>query len=336
MEPAELSAKVAERLRPVQSYSMRVVLNDKQTFSVKAMRPNLYRVESEQQLFLSDGRTSTMFMKERNEYMKSPAPVGGTRVPLADGFALFSPSPKSMPHYTGVVSTTLLGKEVYGLVDEPQDLPGLSTTSYFDKQTLTPLGALQKTSKTTTTFRYEDLNLNASLGTADFSWTPPAGAVDLATKKPRPSPFLKVGEAAPLGSLKTPDGRPMSLEEALRGKKALLVNFWFVNCGYCMAEMPHLQRLYDRLRAKGLEIVAVNDIDSAADVAEYLKKPKFSFPFAVDPDSKIAKAYRAAGSGYPVTFLVDGSGKIAYVKQGFDPNKGLGDIEEALKKLGLE
>ena len=38
---------------------------------------------------------------------------------------------------------------------------------------------------------------------------------------------LKPGTAAPTWTAKTPSGASLSLKQALQGKKALLVNFWF-------------------------------------------------------------------------------------------------------------
>jgi hypothetical protein len=36
-----------------------------------------------------------------------------------------------------------------------------------------------------------------------------------------------VGKPAPLFTLPAPDGRPVALQDAINGRKAVLVNFWF-------------------------------------------------------------------------------------------------------------
>jgi len=58
------------------------------------------------------------------------------------------------------------------------------------------------------------------------------------------------GQPAPPFQLPLFGGGKLSLE-ALRGKKAVLLNFCSERCGGCREEFPHLQRLYDKLKAKG-------------------------------------------------------------------------------------
>ncbi len=73
---------------------------------------------------------------------------------------------------------------------------------------------------------------------ADFAWTPPKGALDgRKIKKDGPN-LLKPGDVAPDFDLPLTNGKHLTLKEALKGKKGLLINFWFINCGYCLMEMP--------------------------------------------------------------------------------------------------
>ena len=46
-----------------------------------------------------------------------------------------------------------------------------------------------------------------------------------------------------------------------RGKRATLVNFWYLSCPPCRKEFPLFQRLYDELRGEGLTVVAEKQTD---------------------------------------------------------------------------
>src|SRR5688572_1780683 len=49
----------------------------------------------------------------------------------------------------------------------------------------------------------------------------------------------------------------ISLEELLKNKKGVLLDFYAVWCGPCMASMPKLQEKARKLRPQGVEVVAV-------------------------------------------------------------------------------
>ena len=61
--------------------------------------------------------------------------------------------------------------------------------------------------------------------------------------------------AAPRIFLKTLDGQNHSLEQ--HAGKIVLINFWATWCQPCVREMPSMERLYQKHKARGLEIVAV-------------------------------------------------------------------------------
>lgn len=106
------------------------------------------------------------------------------------------------------------------------------------------------------------------------------------------------------------DGKQVDLE-SLKGK-VVLVNFWATWCPPCRREMPSLQRLWKKLGASKLQIVAVNVGEDADTVLGFMGMLDESptFPIVFDKDSDTLRAWPVRG--LPTTFLIDKRGHIAY------------------------
>jgi peroxiredoxin len=136
--------------------------------------------------------------------------------------------------------------------------------------------------------------------------------------------------ATPAPTLEALDarGKPVTLQSTLKGRKLVLVNFWFSACGVCREEFPHLEKLYRRFKPQGLEILAVNSVDDAATAQKYWREKKWSFPYARDTDQSAALAYKVEAT--PANFLVDESGSIIWKGVGSDPEGLRRVLEETL------
>jgi peroxiredoxin len=146
-----------------------------------------------------------------------------------------------------------------------------------------------------------------------------------------------VGKPAPDFSLPLLDGGTLTLAQARKGKKALLVNFWFCGCQPCRLEFPHLQKLYDASKDQGLEILAVNHGDSKDAVAKFIAS-KYRFPVGLGrgneaADKLIFQAYHV--SSYPTSYLIDSEGKVVWRGVGFGP-KSKKELSAALAELGVK
>jgi thiol-disulfide isomerase/thioredoxin len=95
----------------------------------------------------------------------------------------------------------------------------------------------------------------------------------------------------------------------LKGR-VVVVNFWATWCEPCMAEMPSLQRLRERLRGKPFELVTVNFGEGSEKIQAFLERHKLSVPVVLDPDKEAAKAWGAGG--LPMTFVLDATGRVRY------------------------
>jgi peroxiredoxin len=123
-------------------------------------------------------------------------------------------------------------------------------------------------------------------------------------------------------SAKDVEGRTFHLAEHL-GKKAVLLDFWATFCQPCQAEFPHLRRLYDEYRAQGFVVVAVSmdGPETIAEVPSFVSRNGINFPVVLDEDSRIAALYNPRKSA-PLTILIDKEGRIAKVREGFNPGDG--------------
>jgi len=121
------------------------------------------------------------------------------------------------------------------------------------------------------------------------------------------SVFAKTRSPAPDFTLNDMSGNPVTLSQ-LRGKVVIL-NFWSIWCGPCLAEMPSLNKLYLEFKDRGLVVIAVAEDPAEKPVKSYIQEKGITFPILMDKDKKIYFKYSLFG--IPVTFLIDKKGAIA-------------------------
>ena len=117
-------------------------------------------------------------------------------------------------------------------------------------------------------------------------------------------------QKAPNFRAKTQDGTIVELEK-LRGK-VVVVNYWATWCPPCRQEIPGFIEIYNKYKAKGLEIVGVSlDDQGWSAVKPFVEKSKIPY-LMVLPDEHLANDYGKIES-IPATFIIDRKGII--VKQ---------------------
>jgi peroxiredoxin len=95
---------------------------------------------------------------------------------------------------------------------------------------------------------------------------------------------------------------------ALRGK-VVFINVWATWCPPCIEEMPTMQRLYEQLHSRGLEVLAISiDALGAQVVAPFMQQYQLTFPALLDPRDRITHLYHI--SGVPESFIVDKRGLL--------------------------
>lgn len=110
------------------------------------------------------------------------------------------------------------------------------------------------------------------------------------------------------------NGVSHKFSDILKEKKALVLNFWFVNCGPCQMEFPYMNEAYEAYKSD-LEILAINPVgDSEADIKAFAEEFGLSFPVAA---GDIAWESAFALQGYPTTVVIDRTGVVSMVHTGY-------------------
>ncbi|MDR0584494.1 MAG: redoxin domain-containing protein [Treponema sp.] len=159
---------------------------------------------------------------------------------------------------------------------------------------------------------------SAGSGSAEvFNETESGGRKDSMTDNAVPSEVIRAFTAAGLPviargidsfdfNLPLSDGTNLTLSE-LKGK-AVFLNFWATWCGPCRMEMPSMEKVYQGLKDRGFEIMAVNVGENGEQVSNFMRENKLNFPAAFD-ESGIIGAYYGV-QAIPTTYILDRRGLI--------------------------
>jgi peroxiredoxin len=137
---------------------------------------------------------------------------------------------------------------------------------------------------------------------------------------------IQPGEAVPAFATRLLDGR--DFPAAARKGKVLLVVFWATWCPACQKELPELQRLYDKYRERGFEILALSVDADRYTVEEFWKDHEYDFPAAMRAPAH-TQVFGAV-KGTPTLYLIDRKGILRLARLGAP---GAAQLEAALKPL---
>ena len=97
--------------------------------------------------------------------------------------------------------------------------------------------------------------------------------------------------------------------------KPVVLNFWFPSCPPCVAEMPELERTFQKHKSYGVEFIGVQlvGIDAAEDGQNFVNEMGITYALGPDEDDIIMK-YKV--NGFPMTVFIDEEQNIVRKWQG--------------------
>jgi len=120
----------------------------------------------------------------------------------------------------------------------------------------------------------------------------------------------------------------ISLTELLKDKKAVLVDFYAVWCGPCMASMPGLQEKARKIRPQGVEVVAIKVDEQDSPKGKEFRQEENIHWLTEGNDGIFSKQFNV--TGIPTAVLLGQGGQVLFTGSPQDAKLG-----EALKKLGV-
>ncbi len=161
--------------------------------------------------------------------------------------------------------------------------------------------------------------------TAWAVWSKPPGGAEQAAE----GRWEKATKQIPDFELSDMAGRTWKLKEL--GGKALLINLWATWCGPCQAELPHLEKFYEKVKdRKDIQILTFDLDEDLGVLAPYLKEKGYTFPVLPAFSTVVSLL---DGFAIPQTWVVDPQGVWQSKQVGFSGGSDADFEKEMLQRL---
>lgn len=108
------------------------------------------------------------------------------------------------------------------------------------------------------------------------------------------------------------DGKTVAFE-SLQGQ-VIFLNIWATWCPPCIAEMPNIQKLYDKVGSDKIAFVMLSvDEGGRAKVKKFIDRKGYTFPVYL-PASQFPQEFYS--NAIPTTFIISPEGKIVAKQEG--------------------
>lgn len=137
---------------------------------------------------------------------------------------------------------------------------------------------------------------------------------------------------APALQLNNLSGKPVDI--AQYKNKVIIVNFWASWCDPCREEFGELIELQEKLRSKGLVVIAVNLAEMKPRIMQFLNGngiPENAIEILMDRNSSAYKTWKARG--IPTSYLIGKTGKIEGVWIGAIENVDSAEVMDKIQTL---
>ncbi|MBL6445856.1 TlpA family protein disulfide reductase [Fulvivirga sp. 29W222] len=111
--------------------------------------------------------------------------------------------------------------------------------------------------------------------------------------------------------IQTLDGQTAKLED-FKGK-VIFLNLWATWCPPCIAEMPGIQDLYNKIDHEDIVFVMLSMDKNTEKPKKFIAKKEYTFPVYI-PASRVPDVFRSPS--IPTTYVISKDGKIVSKKVG--------------------
>ena len=277
-------------------YTVQTIGGTSERYAVVLKKPNLLRVETPSQLFVSDGKELTTLDKADGAYYRQPATndvLTGVLAPeplnLWAGF--FDPKALS-PVSSKPLGTRNLGGQPLDAVQANYDAQGSRVVTYF----LSPEDRLARRAqidltkpggKTTLVVSAKDVQVGTAIGSNAFAFKAPDGSRETTLEEMNAARWLTdLGEAKAL---------------AAKTGKRIFVDFMATWCGPCKtldADVLETERFKD-LAKKKLVLLRI-DVDAQKSIASMYDIEAMPTQMVLDPSGQVLG--KTVGYGGPGAF----------------------------------
>lgn len=129
--------------------------------------------------------------------------------------------------------------------------------------------------------------------------------------KPKETKAFTTGKAVSSFSTTDINGKRIKLKE-LKGK-VVVINFWFINCPPCRAEIFELNKLVQDYKDSSTIAFLAIALDDRQELKDFLKREPFNYTI-IDSGRDIATQYGI--SGYPTHLIIDKEGNAYFHTSG--------------------
>ncbi len=101
--------------------------------------------------------------------------------------------------------------------------------------------------------------------------------------------------------------------------KVIYLDIWASSCAACTLALPDLETMHSEIASDDFEVLSITVDRTSSDANRFLQKLHLNIPSALDADSKTLALLSV--TGLPAGFLVDATGKIRLIHQGYRPRQ---------------
>ncbi|MDD5274502.1 MAG: TlpA disulfide reductase family protein [Methylovulum sp.] len=143
---------------------------------------------------------------------------------------------------------------------------------------------------------------------------------------------VDVGQPAPQFTLPSlQQGQPVNLQQF--NGKVVYLDFWASWCAPCRISFPLLNKLHQKLKSQGFEVVAINLDEKKENGEKFLQEIPVDFTVLHDTNGEWSDKYVV--ESMPTSFIIDKHGVVQMIHHGFT-SEDINGLEQKINALLAE